>query len=435
MTFNKWTVALATAGVVSLASVVNAEERTSSVLTSLSPTTLSGYVDTSAQWNLGTGNDNMPPYKFGGADKADGFNLNVVQLRIEKPLDEAEWSAGYRVDLWAGPDANSLGTQSILADGVSDFAVRQAYVAMRMPVANGIDLKMGVFDSIIGYESVESPNNPNYTRSYGHSLEPQTHTGLLASYRFNDLITASVGVANTVDPVINSKAQFGSQGWVSGPFASLWNQLFDEAGVTASDFAGSNAKAESYKTYMGSLAITAPDSMGFLAGSTLYGGIVNGFNGSVWGSGTGENQTSYYLGGTVATPVTGLRAGAAFDYLDPRNARISTGAGELTLDSRAWALAGYLTFQATEKLSFHGRLEWLDAKVTHDIDGIGGTDRAKILGATATAQYDLWDNVISRLEFRWDHSLSGAEMFGKTDENGPTLKNAVMIAANIIYRF
>src|SRR5512133_3722147 len=113
MTLNKWTVALAGAGVVSLASAVNAEERTSSVLTSLSSTTLSGYVDTSAQWNLGTGNANLPQYKFGGAGKADGFNLDVVQVRIEKALDEAEWAAGYRVDLWAGPDANTLGTSSI----------------------------------------------------------------------------------------------------------------------------------------------------------------------------------------------------------------------------------------------------------------------------------------------------------------------------------
>ena len=55
---------------------------------------------------------------------------------------------------------------------------------------------------------------------------------------------------------------------------------------------GKDAKAESYKTYMGSIALTAPDSMGFLKGSTLYAGIVNGYNSSVWGSGLGANQTS-----------------------------------------------------------------------------------------------------------------------------------------------
>ena len=53
-------------------------------------------------------------------------------------------------------------------------------------MGTGLDFKMGVFDSIIGYESIEAGNNPNFTRSYGNTIEPQTHTGLLASYRFCD---------------------------------------------------------------------------------------------------------------------------------------------------------------------------------------------------------------------------------------------------------
>src|SRR5690349_21169413 len=215
MKFNKWTLGLAAVGVVSLASAVKAEEKASSVMTALSSTTLSGYVDTSAQWNFGTGNARLPDYKFGGASKADGFNLDVIQVRIEKPLDEAEWAAGYRVDLWAGPDANVLNTQSIFGSNsrasAGDFAIRQAYVALRMPVGNGIDWKVGVFDSILGYESVESGNNPNYTRSFGHSIEPQTHTGVLASYRFNDMLSASVGIANTIGPTINSRADAESK--------------------------------------------------------------------------------------------------------------------------------------------------------------------------------------------------------------------------------
>src|SRR5690349_7492782 len=111
MKFNKWTLGLAAVGVVSLASAAKADEKLSAVQTALSSTTISGYVDTSAQWNFGTGTgtDN---YKFDGRGKTDGFNLNVVQLTIAKPLDESEWASGYRADLWFGPDANTLGTQS-----------------------------------------------------------------------------------------------------------------------------------------------------------------------------------------------------------------------------------------------------------------------------------------------------------------------------------
>src|SRR5580765_275319 len=112
MKFNKWTVGLAAVGLVTLGSAVQAEETAKLVQTALSSTTLSGYVDTSAQWNFGTGNANLPPYKVGGSGKADGFNLDVVQITLEKPLDEQLGSAGYRVDLWYGPDANTLGTQS-----------------------------------------------------------------------------------------------------------------------------------------------------------------------------------------------------------------------------------------------------------------------------------------------------------------------------------
>ena len=404
MKLNKWTLGLAAVGVVSLASAVKAEEATSNtVLTSLSSTTLSGYVDTSAQWNFGTGNANNPLYRFGGSDKADGFNLNVIQLTLDKPLDESEWASGYHVDLWMGPDANTLGTQSIEAGGTADFAIRQAYVSLRTPVGNGIEWKIGVFDTIIGYESVASPNNPNYTRSYGQTIEPQTHTGILGSYRVNDIISVAAGVANTVGPIINSKAQ--------GP--SL----------------GANTKAESFKTYMASAALTAPESLGFLSGSTLYAGFVSGFNENNSGGG---NQTSYYVGSTLATPVTGLRLGAAFDYLDIHNPDVVRG-GE------TWTVAGYASFQATEKLSLHGRVEYLRDRGNQQVFNYAGLNLGpaydKVLATTVDLQYDLWKNVLSRVELRWDHALNGADTFGGNTFGAPAEKNAVMLAANMIYKF
>jgi len=407
MKFNKWTLGLAAVGVVSLASAAKAEEKANMVQTALSSTTLSGYVDTSAQWNFGTGNANNPPYRFGGADKADGFNLNVVQVRIEKPLDEADWAAGYRVDLWAGPDANTLGTQSVLASGSSDFAIRQAYVALRAPVYNGIDLKVGVFDSIIGYESVESPSNPNYTRSYGNSIEPTTHTGVLASYHFTDMLSASVGVANTTGPRINDRA--------SNPFGP---------------------DAESYKSYMGSIALTAPDSMGFLAGSQLYAGVVNGFGGSSSSTQTtyDGNLTSWYVGSTIATPINNLRLGAAFDAVDVHTSH----AGDYHRGGETWALAGYASFKATEKLSLHARAEYLKDRgnqkfFTGEFTSNEATYPDKVLALTGTLQYDLWQNVISRLELRWDHSLNDTMAYGGTGE--PNRDNAWMLAGNLIYKF
>ncbi len=384
MKINKWTLGLAALGLVSLSSVVNAEEKTSSsVMTALSSTTISGYVDASAQWNPGTGSV-TPPYSF-AAGKQDGFNLNLVQLKLEKPLAEGEWSAGYVLDTLFGPDTAVVTNPNLAGfasdNGVSEH-VRQAYVALRAPVGNGLDLKLGRFDSIVGYESTDSYKNPNFTRSYGYTLQPTEHTGVLATYQFSDLLTLNAGIANT---------------------------------LTTSAINDRSSRAESHKTYMASAAITAPESTGFLAGSALYLGVISGD--AVGGT---ENQESFYVGGTLATPVEGLRIGASFDYLN--NPIVSGGNSA----NEAYAVALYASFKATEKMGFHTRAEYAKAG---SVLGEG-----KIFALTGTLQYDLWENVLSRLEVRWDHKADGTD-FSTPTSTGNTKKNEVALIANLVYKF
>src|SRR5258706_3146570 len=101
MKMNKWTLALAAAGVVSLPVVTTAEENPSQLLTALSATTISGYVSTSAIWKFGTSDASIPGRAFDGpASKHDGFNLDVVSLTISKPVSEGEWGAGYLFQSW-----------------------------------------------------------------------------------------------------------------------------------------------------------------------------------------------------------------------------------------------------------------------------------------------------------------------------------------------
>src|ERR1041384_1815124 len=210
MKFNKWTLALAAGGVVSLGSIAQADEKPmSQLLTSVSSTTLSGYVDTSAIWKCGTGNALLPGRAFDGVGKLDGFNLNVVELQLEKPLSEEQWAAGYRVQLLLGPDANNYNTstagRALGSTTTSDFSLKDAYIALRVPAGNGIDLKVGSFSTVIGYESFESYLNPNYSRSFGWQLEPTQHTGILASYKVTDAVSVSGGVANTWNAGINER--------------------------------------------------------------------------------------------------------------------------------------------------------------------------------------------------------------------------------------
>ena len=369
MKINQWTLGLAAVGVVSLASAVNAEESMNAVQTALSATTISGYVDTSIEWDNGDDYASFGssiPFRGG---KADGFNLNVVKLTIEKPLDEAEWAAGYKVDLLFGPDAVGYNS-SVNGDNTSDFGVKQAYVALRTPVGNGIDWKVGVFDTIIGYEVFEAGSNPNFTRSWGYAIEPTQHTGVLGTYRITENIALAGGIAN-------------------------------------SEYAGINLRSNnpSDKTWLASVAISAPEDMGFLGGSTIYGGVVLGSG----GAGAVTSQDNLYLGATVNTPLSGLKAGAAFDVV--------TGEATSAAQGDAWSFALYASWQTTEKLSVHGRLEKIDFQSGQFGD---------ITALTLTAQYDLWANVISRFEVRYDNQEDNGVVAGQ-DATGAFL--------NFIYVF
>jgi len=385
MKVQKWTLGLATVGLVTLPSLVRAEEKASSVMTALSSTTLSGYVDTSMQWDLGTGNGHPPPFAY-NTSKQDGFNVNVVKITLEKPLDEGQWAAGYKIDLALGPDgATPAGAGGSLGAGAAGtFPIKEAYVVVRAPVGNGLDFKIGRFNSIIGYESFDSASNPNYTRSYGYSIEPTEHTGVLASYQCNKLVSFSAGIANTATTLgLNTRS----------------------------------TRAESAKTYLASVAVTAPDDWGAVAGSSLYAGVIDGFGSA------NEDQSNLYFGATLNTPVKGLKVGASYDYVE------HLGFGGATPRPTGRAYAAYASFQATEKLSLHGRLEYGEGYTALTVS-------RDIFAWTGTVQYDLWKNVLSRLELRWDHACDGSPAFGgTTPASAPTKKNNVMAVANFVYKF
>jgi len=436
MKINQWTLGLAAVGVVSLGSVAQADEKPSSVLTAVASTTLSGYVSTSIHWDPGTGNAHVPGYSFNTPGRADGFNLDVVKLSISKALDDSQWAAGYQVDLIYGPDANFFGTTPIGGIGASDFAIRQAYVTLRTPVGNGIDWKIGVWDTVIGYEVFDSGANPNYTRSYGYSLEPTTHTGVQGNYKVADWLTVQAAIANTTGPVIGGET-INPTGVAGVPQIAIGR--------------ANPPKAESYKTYMGSAAFTAPTNWAFASGSTLYVGAING-----WGGGTAPSgdQVNLYAGATLNTPVTGLKTGVSYDYFGKAEGQVYGGIPAAST-AGTWAndVAFYGTYQATEKLTLNGRAEylWEDKKsgpIANPSPGVAGVGAlGEVFALTGTLQYDLWKNVISRLEVRWDHQADGTGkayggvlapqgvLNGGTTGAAATKRNAYLFAINLIYNF
>jgi len=398
MKVNKWTNGLAAAGVVSLASAAQAGDANETVMTAVSSTTLSGYVSTTAIWNPGTGNAASPGGSFlpGSGTGNDGFNLDVVSLSVSKPLDESEWAAGYNAQLWFG---ETVGSQTAFAGGGA-VGIKNANVELRVPVGNGLDLKMGIFDAIIGYESGDFNGNPNYSRSYGWGMEPTTHEGLLASYAISDSVSVSAGIANTYSPTV---AQAGA-GAVAGA-------------------------AESQKAYMAAIAVTLPDSLGFLSGGSIYAGVLDGLLGGS-GAGTLADTTSIYAGAALPTPIEGLAAGIAFDYRFNGGPNTLSAAAGPAGSAWAYALAGYLSYDVTEKVAAHYRIDW--AQGTDGTFGGGAIANAstdKVLSNTVTIDYKAWENVITRLEARWDHSLDAVSRYGITD------RNDIQLFLNAIYQF
>ena len=280
------------------------------------------------------------------------------------------------------------------SDGSYNTAIRQAYLVLRTPVGNGIDWKMGVQDDIIGYEGNTDGGNPNYTRSVGYSVEPTTLVGLVGSYKIIDAVTVQAGFVNADTGAYNP-----------------WGNDIDKN--------GNGLSSSSDKTFAAAVAFTAPDSFGWAKGATLnLGSLLSVDKGG---------QDNWYAGLTIPTPITALKVGASFDYVSANNAADSSN----YYNDSGWVGGVYATVQATDKLSFNLRGEYFDLAGTDSYVASNylATD-GKGEEVTATVSYNLWANVISRVEFRWDHIDSGTA-FSNTSGDA----NAFLVAANFIYTF
>jgi hypothetical protein len=394
MKFNKWTLGLAAVGVVSLTSAARADEtpKISQMQTALSSTTISGYVDTSAQFTPQSTTGAAPNYYYGNA--ANSINLNVVDIAIDKPEDESPWASGYHVEFFVGPVAQAMGLNN---------DIRQAYITLRTPVGNGIDWKVGIFDTIIGYESTSTYNNPNYSHSYGYNMEPTTHTGILGTYKATDWLSAQFGVAD--------EAYTGAGAYnVGTPSAGLYHPSF-----------------------MWGPTLTAPDSFGWAKGATLSAGtIITGGNTSGNSSVPyhGAGAKSIYAGLTLPTPIAALTTGAAFDYLSAAD-----------VAANEWAAGLYATYKFNDKLSLNLRGEYFEGRPLNTsgaYNNVAGNNIPpntynQAQEFTATVQYALWANVLTRLEFRYDHSNGTGYPY--VTNAGSNQQNAFMLAAQAVYQF
>jgi len=243
MKMNKWTMALAAVGVVSLSSVAQAQEAAAGAEALAASTTLSGYVSSSYTFE---GESNGAPIGATNRD-SDHFKLDVVSLTLASAQGAGEYATGYTVQFWAGPDNG--------ADSDDAASLQQANIDLRLPFGNGIDLKVGKMGTIVGNETYDYNSNAFFQRSLAFGVEPTHHTGVLASYQVTDDLSIQLGLANNTN----------------------------SAGTSDSSDDGSSA-------VLASVSYTLPDSMGFAGGTGIKYATVRSAQES---DGAAERDTDY----------------------------------------------------------------------------------------------------------------------------------------------
>jgi hypothetical protein len=391
--------------------------------------TLSGYVDTSYTYGFagageygspGQNPSSGPSNEHAGLRQFDvsnnTFNINAVKIALEKALpDKNEWAAGFRIDTIYGEDARFLGDTGLnfsnakgpatpvgSTNNDSGLALEQALVKFRIPIGNGLDIYAGKFVTFLGYEVIESPANLNFSRGLLFTnLIPLTHTGVYGDYKFNNIFEAKFGIVD---------------GWNNSTSPSIGNG--NANGVNGSSTFG--------KALTGQLVINAPGGNANLDQSFIY--SPQGEPGVVGTSGT-QFVGVYDIWGNWNP--TFVKDGA---LLLGFNGDVGQEDG-----GGFYGAALYAQYKFTKVFSLAGRAEYIHDDSTplgakYGAGGVTGTDGIFTPEAqddysyTLTASFNMWDNLLTRIEYRID-DLSGSSTANGTHQ----INNEISL--NAVYSF
>ncbi len=136
-------------------------------------------------------------------DANDGFQLTQGNLHIEK-----DGTVGFVTDINVGQVAESINGATHYSNAPVDGGTgrwidpTQYYLTYTVPVGSGISLQAGRFVTLLGAEIIPTYQNQNFNETRGDVFnlgEPLTHTGIRASYTFNDYVAATGGLNNGWD--------------------------------------------------------------------------------------------------------------------------------------------------------------------------------------------------------------------------------------------
>lgn len=159
-----------------------------------------GLVDAGYEHNFNQPNGNTNLYR---AWDQDGFQLTQGNLHIEK-----DGTVGFVTDINVGQVAEAINGVTNYSNSPADRTTgrfidpTQYYLTYTLPVGSGVSLSAGRFVTLLGEEIIPTYTSQNFneTRGFVFNLgEPLTHTGVRASYTFNDYVAATGGLNNGWD--------------------------------------------------------------------------------------------------------------------------------------------------------------------------------------------------------------------------------------------
>lgn len=130
--------------------------------------------------------------------RVNEFNINMAGASIRKEASETS-RLGAELLVHAGEDSKDFGFANGAPKVGSSDELRhfgRANMSYLAPVGRGLMLQAGLFNSLIGYESLYAKDNANYTRAWVADYSPYLMFGINASYPLRPDLTGTVFVIN-----------------------------------------------------------------------------------------------------------------------------------------------------------------------------------------------------------------------------------------------
>jgi len=327
------------------------------------------------------------------------FRPNLAQFVLEREAkaEATGWDrVGFRVKFNAWRDSDFIG--GINVSTWADF--QEVYGQCRAPVGRGLTLQAGQFNSVVGYEVVESPHNAHYSRSWLFGLgQPFTTRGLRATYEFNEQVSLSVGAIAYIN---SARADTNFDPLVEYALAMTPTE---KVRVTVYGLAGPRDGPSG-----------TPGGTVFLAGGYLSVQVTDH---------TSAVIESYYANQSNSSTITtsrnarwdGAAAYVIHDFTDRWGVRLR---GEIFEDA-----GGFVTCQGTTDYQ---------PRANVCFGATSGTSAPAVAQTlwefTGTVQYKPFASLITRLEYRYDKSNQNVfQVGGRATSYQPTL------SLDVIYLF